>query len=283
VTIKRYLSEENLKRIMKEKRFLIKNIISSEGELQLCLRENYFNIYYRGNSLAKVEFQPEDKYTVGIHNKFVPEIILNDSDFSNSFRTSTNRDNEEIYNFNIEEYQLRKILKKDYIENIKSKIRYLNFKEELEFQHNIIASNILNEKYCLIDIQVTDNSFNKKRIDMIALRNIKENEYGIVVCEVKLGNNEELSNEVYNQVKGYSKHVRKNFNYYKKTYEKQYFQLKQLGLIPAHKNDEIAIKEDLEEMIIVGRYLVSAKKQIGELVKNHPDIKDKIRLLTYEL
>lgn len=278
MAIKRYLSEENLKRLMKEKEFLIKNVINSEGELQLCLRDNYFNIYYRGNSLAKITFKPEGKYWVEIHSKFVPEAITNDANLENHFIVKDQK-----YVFKIDKDKLRKLLKKDYIDYIKSKIADVDFKEELEFQHSVMIDNTLNERYCLIDIQVTDECFQGKRMDLIALKHIEENIYRIVVCEVKLGNNKELSDSVYYQINGYCNHIRKYLKCYKDTYEKQYSQLKGLGLFPAHNSKTIVIENEIEEMIIVGRYLVSAKKQIDTLVQNHPDIKDKVKLLKYEL
>lgn len=283
MSIKRYLSEENLNRLMRERGYLVKNIINSKGELQLCLRDNYFNVYYRGNSLAKVEFKSEDKYAVGIHKKFVPDTIINDADFSTSFKVIANKDNDTLYYFEIDQPKLRKLLRQKYIEDIKAKIAEVGFKEELEFQHTIVEDNVLNEIYCFIDIQVTDSCFDKKRIDLIALRNVEGNRYRLVIGEVKLGNNKELSDSVYYQVKEYSEHIKKHFNCYRDTYEKQYSQLKQLGLIPAHKSKTIVIDDEIEEMIIVGRHLVSAKEQIDILVQKHPDIKDKVKLLSYEL
>lgn len=283
MAIRRFLSDKNLESLMKERGFLIKNIINSEGELQLCIRDNYFNVYYRGNSLAKVIFEPENKYKVEINGKFVPQVIIDDHEFSNNYRVDINEDKKTLYTFSIEQDKLKKLLRKDYIEAIKLKIDEVDYKQELEFQHSIMVDNILNEKYCLIDIQVTDKYFNKKRMDMIALKNIGENKYRIVVTEVKLGNNGELKEAVYTQLKSYTEHVNKYFDCYKETYEKQYYQLKQLGLLSSHKYETIIIDNEVEEMILVGRYIVKAKQQIDELIRNHPDIKDKVKLLAYEL
>lgn len=283
MAIRRFLSEKNLERLMKERGFLIKNIINSEGELQLCLRDNYFNVYYRGNSLAKVIFEPENKYKVEINSKFVPQVIIDDPEFSNNYRIATDEDKETSYIFNIEQDKLKKLLRKDYIEAMKLKIAKVDYKQELEFQHSIMVDNILNEKYLLIDIQITDKYFNRKRVDLIALKNIGENKYRIVVIEVKLGNNGELKEAVYTQLKRYTEHVNKYFDCYKETYEKQYYQLKQLGLLYSHKYETITIDNQVEELILVGRYIVKAKEQIAELIANHPDIKDKVKLLTYRL
>ena len=45
-------------------------VVDSKGELHLDLRTDYFNIYYKGNSLAKVAFRTDDRYDVSIHHKF---------------------------------------------------------------------------------------------------------------------------------------------------------------------------------------------------------------------
>lgn len=68
--IKRYLSNDNLLRAKRDFKFLLKSIQNYNGELDMFLRDNYFNLYYKGNSLAKVSFKSSDQYLVSIHNKF---------------------------------------------------------------------------------------------------------------------------------------------------------------------------------------------------------------------
>ena len=69
--IKRYLSDKNLKRFETDFKSLIKTVNNSNGELDIAIRSNYLNIYYKGNSLAKISFKALDKYKVGIHKKFL--------------------------------------------------------------------------------------------------------------------------------------------------------------------------------------------------------------------
>ena len=69
--ISRYLSEENFGRWRDDFQFLIKIFKSFRGELEISLRDNYFNLYFRGNSAAKVTFKPNGKYRLEIHEKFV--------------------------------------------------------------------------------------------------------------------------------------------------------------------------------------------------------------------
>ncbi len=69
-TIQRYLSEKNLKRFETDFKILVKIVNNSNGELDIAIRVNYLNIYYKGNSLAKISFKEPDKYKLEIHNKF---------------------------------------------------------------------------------------------------------------------------------------------------------------------------------------------------------------------
>ena len=72
--IKRYFSPENLERVKDDFKFLLKmsKHKNCKGELDLALRDNYFNLYYKGNSLAKVEFTDDDTYPykIKINTKF---------------------------------------------------------------------------------------------------------------------------------------------------------------------------------------------------------------------
>ena len=46
--------DDNLGAFLRDFAFLFRHICREQGELDLRLRNNYFNIYHRGNSLAKV-------------------------------------------------------------------------------------------------------------------------------------------------------------------------------------------------------------------------------------
>ncbi len=73
--IKRYLdlSAEGWKQFAKNLRPLVQLINGSGGEYNLQLRENYFNIYYQGNSLAMVKSNESGPYFVDIHEKFIAD------------------------------------------------------------------------------------------------------------------------------------------------------------------------------------------------------------------
>jgi hypothetical protein len=52
--ITRSIDENKFDRVCKDFGFLVERIHKEQGELDLRLRDNYFNLYYKGNSLAKV-------------------------------------------------------------------------------------------------------------------------------------------------------------------------------------------------------------------------------------
>ncbi len=75
--MKRYLDNIFFKRFINGLQFLFKLIRDAHGELDLRLRNNYFNVYYRGNSMLKIGFAKAD-YPVSIHQKFARDVFDRD-------------------------------------------------------------------------------------------------------------------------------------------------------------------------------------------------------------
>ena len=73
--MKRYLSTDKIDRVSKDFSFLVKRIRNSYGELDLRIRDGYFNLYFKGNSLAKVTVK-KDGYKVSIHEKFATDDVF---------------------------------------------------------------------------------------------------------------------------------------------------------------------------------------------------------------
>ena len=79
--IRRYFSNESLLNTVAEDfKYLIRLVNDSYGEYVFQLRENYFNIYYRGNSLARIGLSTEGTYSVRIHRKFLCGSVLQKMD-----------------------------------------------------------------------------------------------------------------------------------------------------------------------------------------------------------
>lgn len=252
-------------------KFLLKMIKDKDyrGEFDLALRANYFNIYYKGNSLAKVEFNKGDSYKISINTKFFSNTsAAKDKRFSD---VAVRKD--DYFEIVLDKKLLYPFFQKKYINQFISNIRKVNYGEEITLEQAIITDNLEREDIIIIDRQIEDKGF-KKRMDLLALRQVKnnKNEYCFCVIEVKLGNNAELKNKVANQLDGYISHIDKNFDDYKDCYEKQYEQKRDLGLIISPKYKSIEIVQPVKGLIAVVGYSGIAKGQIAKLKSNHPGL-----------
>ena len=263
--IKRYFSDENFLKLKQDFQFLVKLIKSYLGELELSFREDSFNLYFRGNSAAKVKFNANKKYTVYIHKKFFPDSLQKDHRFS--YQKSRN-----YYVIRVTADMLHTLLQKKYLNEIYSNIKKENYSEELSFEQMLIADNINREDFIIIDRQVSDPVLERKRMDLLALQQVELNKYAFSVLEVKMGNNPELKDSVADQIGQYIKHIGKFFKDYKFCYEKQYQQKKEFGIIEKPDRESIEIVSDVKGMIIVGGYSGIAHEQIKKLKSNNPNL-----------
>ena len=56
----------------------IKNKVIEDKDLDLQIRENYLNIYYKGNSLVKLDEINSEQYSLDIHEKFLKNVEVKD-------------------------------------------------------------------------------------------------------------------------------------------------------------------------------------------------------------
>ena len=263
--IKRYLSDDNLQRIKKDFNFLFKLIDKSYGEFDFAIRDNYFNIYYKGNSLAKVVPKNNGSYKVSINAKFFDHTKADDTSFYTSKKNSEN--------IILLRKQLHSFFQKKHLTEFASRIKKVHNGEEIDFEQSLITDNLNREDFIFIDRQVTDTKLKRKRLDLLALKQVKGNQYKFVISEVKLGNNSELKSKVASQLDGYVKHINDNFSDYKKCYEKHFEQKRELGLIKKPAINKINIIEPVEGIILVGGYSGIAIRQINELKSTYPHLK----------
>ncbi len=272
--INRYLDDDSFNRLVDDFQFLPKLINSFKGELEFSLRDKYFNLYFRGNSAARVKFKPNDHYRIEIHNKFFPPSIKEDERFliKSSGKYQVVETTTEL---------LHPLLQKSRLDEIYSKIKKENYSEELIFEQMIISDNLNREDFILLDRQVTDTQLNRKRIDLLALKQVQDAKYQLMVLEVKMGSNPELKDKVAHQLNTYVDHVNKFFLPYKSCYEKQYNQKKIMGFFNNPKWENIEIQPGVIGMIVVGGYSGIAKEQIKLLRTNYPKLE--VQLFEYKL
>lgn len=148
--IKRYFSADNLKRIKKDFTFLVEFINTSYGEFDFAIRNNYFNIYYKGNSLAKVEPKKNDLYKATINVKFFGKTKADNPIFYLSKSGGTK------ISLTLNTKQLHPFFQKKHITEFASRIKKVRNGEEIDFEQSLITDNQNKQNIIFIDRQVTD-------------------------------------------------------------------------------------------------------------------------------
>ncbi|NLA62260.1 MAG: hypothetical protein GX857_03420 [Bacteroidales bacterium] len=262
--IKRYFSTLNLKRVKDDFKFLVKLINSSYGEFDFAIRDNSFNIYYKGNSLAKVEPKKNDTYSVKIHKKFFDESKANNPTYYSSKKTTAN-----YIVVVLNKKQLRPFFQRVHLNNFASLIKKVNYGEEINFEQMLITDNQNRSDFIYIDRQV---NIKGKMLDLLALKQVSGNKFKFLTIEVKLGNNPDLKDYVASQLDGYVNHIKDHFDEYKYCYEKQFEQKRELGLLEELMFNTIEIVNPVEGVVVVGGYSGLAKQNIKILKDSYPDI-----------
>ncbi len=266
--MKRYLDEKNLNNFISDFKFLFKLIQRSNGEYDLRLRDNYFNIYYRGNSMMRINFQKEG-YKITIHEKFTENVFKKEDRFSKIIHEAK-LDNG-YYNYYVSPDLLHPFLQSEHLKKIAARVKKVNYGEEIAFEQALITDNLNREEYMIIDRQVTEPGLGH-RMDLLGLRQVHNNNYALEVVEVKLGNNIELKESVARQLSTYLKHIKDNFDEWKESYENTYKQLKQTNIFAEPVYDEINITPELDGRIIVIGYSGIADVYIKKLKQKNPKI-----------
>jgi hypothetical protein len=249
--MKRYLDTEILKAVVRDFRWIIKGVIASRGEFDLQLRRNYLNLYYKGNSIAKI-VPAKGEYKVGINTKYGQN---GSSIFDKRFaaRLKLKSDYRWIL---LKPKELHPFFCQKHLNKLKLRVVRVNYGEEIVFEQMLFTDNLDNQKWILIDRQVTDRDLSGTRIDVLALRRVGEegNNFQLVVLEVKLGKNKDLKGHVFAQLQGYVDHIQQEFADYKDCYEKNYRQKKELDLLPQQRPSTINIVPPVDGAVVVGWY-----------------------------
>ena len=264
--MKRFLKGEHFDRIKTDFAFLVKKVRRSRGELDFRLREGYFNLYYKGNSLAMV--RPRlGGYQVEIHEKFIPDgFFEGDNRF---YERGARRGAYRV--FQLEPAELKPFFQAKYLAAIGSNIARVNYGEEITFEQLLATDNLEREDFFILDRQVTDRALNRSRIDLLGAAQVRGNRYRFVVIEVKLGSNPELEGRVQEQLTAYSTHIEAHFDEWKNSYQETYRQLKALGLFELPTHETIEIVGGVRSLICVGGYTGLAQQAIEKLKARYPE------------
>lgn len=270
----RWLDERRWEQIKKNLQPLIGIINRSGGEYNLQLRENYFNIYYQGNSLALVRPSGNGTYTAYIHEKFAQGDALKKLEKHSINKPSEegrigSQDSEYVI-FRIRPSDFHRFFQSNNLNALASKVRRVGNGEEITFEQAVMTDNPPSANLIIIDRQVADHR-NRAQIDLLALaRDSVDRPFHFLVIEVKLGRNPELSAKVGRQLTGYVNHVRNYIKDYADCYRKNYRQKKELGLFGPDLSEYVEIDEDrnsVEGLVVVCGYSGLAKQAINNLRK----------------
>ena len=275
--MKRYFDDNVFKVFLKDFSFLFKIIEASKGELDLKIRpRNSFNLYYKGYSLAKVEFCTGLPYKILINTKFLDfgkdGYILKKE---NRFFGNPSAKGEGYVSFKVSAHHLHPFFQKKYLKGICQNINKVSSSGELMFEQMLITDNLNREDVFFIDRQITETSLNKKRMDLLALKRTSNNKYHFLLIEVKLGNNQELREDVGVQLNQYLKHINSNFDAWKQCYEKNYQQVKETNIFKKPDFKKIEIVNKTKGEVAVCGYSGVGKEYLENLKRTYPKIKVK--------
>ena len=261
--IKRYISDkEAFEAIKNDFGFLVKKIKDSGFEYDLQIRDGYFNLYYKGNSIGKIIYKKISRqYEIRIHHLFIDEKIQ---------KRFNPVDKNRYLIFTISSKQLHPLFSSQNLRSMASKVKKVDFQEEIIYEQMLMTDNVNRDDLIIIDRQVMDK-VSKTKMDLLALKKYQDGDYQFCVIEVKLGNNPELKGKVIDQLKKYVEKIEGHFGDYKKCYERNFEQKRQLGLIrsPASVN----IVPGISRIVVVMGYSGIANQSIKELKQKDPSIK----------
>lgn len=263
--ISRYLSADTYEAVKRDFGFLIEKIEQSGFEYGLQIRDDYLNLYYKGNSLGKISYcKSKDLYDVRIHRKFaegVGKTALERFEYSRE---------KEYFMFTLSSRQLHPLFSSRNLSLMGQKVKDVGFQEEIVFEQMLLTDNADRDDLIIIDRQVVDRNSSTK-MDLLAVKRNDAGNYQFCILEVKLGNNVELKEKVFSQLSGYVERIENNFDVYKGCYEKNILQKQGLGLL--QKGLKVNIVNDVLGFVVVGGYSGLAKESIAELKSQHPGIK----------
>lgn len=260
--ISRYLSDDSLKAVRGDFEFLITKVKESGHEFDLQIRDDYLNLYYKGNSIGKISYHPRrEVYSITVNVQF-----LSDGQ-KNRFPRGLNSCNAP---FILERNELHPFYSSKNLLIMSQKVKDVGFQEEIVFEQMLMSDNLGREDIVIIDRQVMDRNSSTK-MDLLALKLNKAGSYQFCVIEVKLGNNVELCQDVYDQLEGYKQRIEDHFEDYRKSYIKNVQQKQILGLL---RNDlRIKIVPGVLGFIVVGGYSGVAERSIQKLKQCYHDAK----------
>ena len=177
----------------------MRNIKYIGRDIDIQVRDNYINLYYKGASLTKFEWKSNGKYSIEISEEYFkpaePEGFI-------EFRLKRQRDKSKIWICKFDNTSINKLEKKfkEIVLQLKRNIRYLGKGQENAFEQLFIDNNLkekYNPEFIILDRQIVVGKLD--RLDLIALSKIqKSDKYRINLIELKYGEDPRIP-DVHNE------------------------------------------------------------------------------------
>lgn len=255
--VKRFFSEVDFNRVKKDLQFLVTIVQNSYGEYDLAIRDKYLNLYYKGYSIGKIQPIKNGTYLNTVNKRFFEKSPADNQKYYLSKKPIG-----EYWSIVLRPEHLHPFFQKNHLIAFSSRVDRLPY-GELTFEQAIMTDNMGRKDILIIDRQITDTELKRRRLDLLALKQIKGEKYHFLLLEVKLGKNPELKGQVSSQLDSYINHVQEHFVRYKECYEKHFLQKVELGLIKQLKRVEII--PPVKGQILVGSYSGIADSSIKNL------------------
>lgn len=206
----------------------LRETVIADKDLDLQIRDNYLNIYYKGNSLLKLTEPTAGRYEVSINAKFESEPKI--FEWNDEITTS-------IF--------IKKIpcLKENIIKHGKSSL-------EVEYEQLIIRANNFesksNSEYFIIDRQYVADDEGKNRFDLTGFYWPREgrrrgDQVPLCLMEVKFALNPDIEN-IHDQVSRYYNFLKNNIKAFAEETQNVFQQKLALGLINQDENRVEALR-----------------------------------------
>lgn len=207
---------------------VLRKIVIADKDLDLQIRDNYLNVYFKGNSLVKLTERMAGKYAVNINAKFAvkPEI-------------------QEL----CDEITAAEFIKK--IPWVKENIiKYGKDSLEIEYEQLIIRANNFepknNSEYFIVDRQYVANDEDDNRFDLTGFywpRKGRRRGEQVPLClmEVKFSRNPDIES-IHEQISQYHDFLKKNISAFAEEAQNVFQQKLALGLINRGENQVEALR-----------------------------------------
>lgn len=274
---KRHFDADFFERNKEELKKIVDVINKFDGQVDFQIRSNNaFTVYHLGQGVGRVEYKKDGIFNIAVSKSFKPVFPKNLVKHAEIVEEKSNN----TYRVNMKNPS--GYFTKGYIEEICMAIKNYAHQEERQIQQKILADNIYNPDFFIIDSEISVPG-RRDRLDLLGLRKTKQGSYRLVLLELKLINNKEAEDgKVIEQLNGYENVFKENIEALSKSYEINYGQKRELGLYNDDFPVTIKIEKEIEKAIIIaGGYTKS--KILAQNLKDDNSYDGKIIIMHLDL